>query len=275
MGLSHWLAGIAVAAAGGGDSLLLDTYSSAAVAYSLRKVRTAYSGSAIRVQRSNDDTEQDIGFDGSGNLDTSALASFVGSNTGYIVTWYDQSGNSNNATATGSTRPVIVSSGTLVELGSKPALSASSTQWVTLSSALAIASGQSGSYWMTYHKDASTSAILLTSSTNYMWYDDGADQYITNSKVINVGSAPYSTGTRYLHNCIMTYSSSAELFKNGTSIGSFSGSYGGASGMSTLPSIGTFRTAKLLMQEFVFWQSDQASNRSGIESNINDYWSIY
>jgi hypothetical protein len=43
--------------------LLLDLYPNAAVAYSLRKLRTAYSGSAIRVRRSVDNTEQDFGFD--------------------------------------------------------------------------------------------------------------------------------------------------------------------------------------------------------------------
>lgn len=29
------------------------------------------------------------------------------------------------------------------------------------------------------------------------------------------------------------------------------------------------------MQEFVLYASDQSSNRSGIETNINDYYSIY
>jgi hypothetical protein len=43
--------------------LLLDLYPNAAVAYSLRKLRDAYSGSAIRVRRSVDNTEQDFGFD--------------------------------------------------------------------------------------------------------------------------------------------------------------------------------------------------------------------
>jgi hypothetical protein len=43
--------------------LLLDTYPNAAVAYSLRKLRTAYSGSPIRVRRSVDNAEQDFGFD--------------------------------------------------------------------------------------------------------------------------------------------------------------------------------------------------------------------
>ena len=62
----------------GGSSLLLDTYTGAAAAYSLRKLRTAYSGSAIRVRRSSDNTEQDIGFTSNGDLDTSVLQTFVG-----------------------------------------------------------------------------------------------------------------------------------------------------------------------------------------------------
>ena len=58
------------------NGLLLDTYSGAAAAYSLRKLNTSYSGSAIRVRRSSDNTEQDIGFV-NGVLDTTALLDFV------------------------------------------------------------------------------------------------------------------------------------------------------------------------------------------------------
>jgi hypothetical protein len=60
--------------------LLLDTYSGAAAAYSLRKLRTTYTGNAITVRRSSDNTSTDIGFDGNGNLDTTSLLSFVGAN---------------------------------------------------------------------------------------------------------------------------------------------------------------------------------------------------
>ncbi len=58
--------------------LLLDLYPNASAAYSLRKLRNAYSGSAIKVRRSSDNAEQDIGFDVNGYLDTTALLSFVG-----------------------------------------------------------------------------------------------------------------------------------------------------------------------------------------------------
>lgn len=59
--------------------LLLDTYTGAAVAYSLRQLRTAYTGPAIRVRRSSDNAEQDINFV-NGDLDTQSLLDFVGYN---------------------------------------------------------------------------------------------------------------------------------------------------------------------------------------------------
>lgn len=76
------------------SSLLLDTYPAEA-AYSLRLLRTAYAGSAVRIRRSSDDTEQDIGFS-SGNFDATSFSSFIGGGSGYVVTWYDQSGNGHN-----------------------------------------------------------------------------------------------------------------------------------------------------------------------------------
>jgi hypothetical protein len=61
----------------GGFIGLLDLFPGAAAAYSLRKLRAAYSGSAVRVRRSSDNTEQDIGFTTQGELDTASLLSFV------------------------------------------------------------------------------------------------------------------------------------------------------------------------------------------------------
>lgn len=45
--------------------------------YSLRKLRNSYSGSAIRVRRSYDNAETDIGFASNGVLDTTTLQSFI------------------------------------------------------------------------------------------------------------------------------------------------------------------------------------------------------
>ena len=102
---------------------LLDTYTGAAAAYSLRKLRSAYTGYAIKVRRSSDNTEQDIGFSSTFGLDTSSLTSFCGSGNGFVTTWYDQSGNGRNATqTTAANQPQIVSSGSVITLNSKPTM---------------------------------------------------------------------------------------------------------------------------------------------------------
>lgn len=104
-------------------SLLLDLYPSAAAAYSVRLLRTLYTGNAIRVRRSSDNAEQNIGFTALGNLDTSALTSFCGSGNGFVTTWYDQSGNANNAVqTTAANQPKIVNSGSVINVNSKPCL---------------------------------------------------------------------------------------------------------------------------------------------------------
>jgi hypothetical protein len=76
------------------DGRLLDKLSvPAAGAYGLRKLRSAYTGAAIEVRRSSDNTTAKIGFAENGDLDVAALLKFVGKDSGFIKTWHDQSGN--------------------------------------------------------------------------------------------------------------------------------------------------------------------------------------
>jgi hypothetical protein len=104
------------------NGFILDTYSGAAAAYSVRKLRSGYTGSAIRVRRLSDNTEQDIGFV-DGELDTASLTTFCSATDGFVTTWYDQSGNSNNATQiTATSQPQIVSSGSVLLENGKAAI---------------------------------------------------------------------------------------------------------------------------------------------------------
>ena len=104
----------------GGDSFtgLLDTYSGAAAAYSLRQLSSTYSGDAIVVRRASDNTTQAIGFVNN-ELDTTSLESFCSGTDGFVTTWYDQSGNGYDAAqTTAGSQPKIVSSGsTILENG--------------------------------------------------------------------------------------------------------------------------------------------------------------
>ncbi len=106
------------------SNLLLDVYTNAAVAYSLRKLRTAYTGNCIRVRRSSDNAEQDIGFTSSGDLDTAALKTFTGSNSGFVTTWYNQGDSSGRdvSQSAAANQPRIVNAGVVDRQNGKVAM---------------------------------------------------------------------------------------------------------------------------------------------------------
>ena len=98
-----------------GTALLLDSVTAYA-AWSLRKLSSVHTY-AIRVRRSSDNAEQDIGF-ANGVLDTSSLLTFCGAGSGYIVKKYDATGNNRDwieETTTRQTR--IVNSGVVDATG--------------------------------------------------------------------------------------------------------------------------------------------------------------
>ena len=75
---------------------------------SLKLWNPDYVGNCIRIRRSSDSAELDIGFS-SGFVDETAMTDHCGTGDGFIVTWYDQSGNSYNATqgAAGSQAQIV------------------------------------------------------------------------------------------------------------------------------------------------------------------------
>src|SRR5690606_18773525 len=106
--------GVSVGGGGGAQPFVgpYDGVPSIAAAYGMRRLLSDYTGPLIRLRRDSDNTEQDIGYTASGDLDTAALASWLGEANGYITTWYDQSGNANHATQpTAAAQPRYVTSG--------------------------------------------------------------------------------------------------------------------------------------------------------------------
>lgn len=103
---------------------IVDEVSGNTWSFSTRQLSTSATNS-IRVRRSSDNTEQDIGFS-SGLLDTTSLLSFVGTSGtdyGYVVKYYDQSGNNYDMTQTSAAdQPTIVSGGTIIEQNNQPTL---------------------------------------------------------------------------------------------------------------------------------------------------------
>ena len=127
------------------ELLLLEEYPGAAAAYSLRLLDNTYTGDSIRVRRASDNAEQDIGFDANGDLDTETLLAHCNNSKGYVKTWYDQSGNGNDATQTTTAdQPMIVDTRTNLVDNSEgiSAFGGGATQ--TLASSEADPNGSSG-----------------------------------------------------------------------------------------------------------------------------------
>ena len=95
---------------------VLDIYTTAKAGWGFRLLDSDYAGNCIKVRRSSDDAELDIGFS-NGYLDETALLTFAGAGDAFVVTWYDQSGNSNHATqATPANQPQIIDDGDFIVL---------------------------------------------------------------------------------------------------------------------------------------------------------------
>ncbi len=105
----------------GGFKGVLDLiFAIASVAYGLRRLSRFWTGAAIRVMRTSDNSELDIGFIGE-DLDVVTLLAFVGLANGEVVIWYDQSGNGRHAVSTtAGLRPRIVVNGVLQTQNGKP-----------------------------------------------------------------------------------------------------------------------------------------------------------
>ena len=89
---------------------LLDIFTNSVGAWSVRKVRTLYTGYCMEVY--NGTSYSDISFDSNGDLDVSAIASHCGTNDGFVSKLYDQSGNSYTASQTDSAKMPKIYDGT-------------------------------------------------------------------------------------------------------------------------------------------------------------------
>jgi hypothetical protein len=123
---------------GGGSSdttYILDTITGDAAAYGLRLLHTAYTGPLVTIRRSTDNTLLSIYPTATGEFDATSFSTFIGAGTGYIVTWYDQSGGGWNATqATAANQPQLILSGQ----NGKPVLSFDGTDYLDIAGTSAL-----------------------------------------------------------------------------------------------------------------------------------------
>jgi hypothetical protein len=268
---------------------LLDTYSGAAVAYSAaRRLATAYTGSLIRVRRSSDNAEQDIGYTAGNILDESALTTFVGANNGFVTTWYDQSGNGNNAVqSTAANQPQIVSSGvvnTQAGLSSgKPCLSFDgSNDFFDLTSLVTTANytsfvvakrtGSSQGQWITQKPGSGGTrpyAAVIYPATGFTYMST-----YNSSTQLSAGNGTFSS-TAYI---LLTsrWGSTQDIYVNNSALSTSSGTdTNSGTGFDVIGRRTTGEYSNVNNTELILYASDKLSDVTGISNNINTFYSIY
>jgi len=258
-------------------TLLLDTYTGSAAAYSLRKLRTAYTGDAVEVY--NGSSYADIGFDGSGELDTTALASHCGSNDGFVSKWYDQSGNSNTAvqTATGSMPKIYDGTTGVVTENGKPTITAYAGG--TVRTLLATVSSDN----LHTNNEFTQVAVFEAASNGHVYLNSFAITFphwrVRQGGTTNSTAATPTALTGGNNSFVQTL---GFLSRSGNSVESYENNVLAINGTDTA-SITTYNAIVGIgrvrydgnVQELIIWNSDQSSNRTNIEDNINTFYNIY
>ena len=254
---------------------LLSTYTGAAAAYSVRQLANT-AALSMRVRRDNDDAEQDFGFDANGDLDTAAIATFVGSgNNGYVSKWYDQSGNGNDAAqSTNGSQPQIYNGSAVITENGKPAVDFANDQ---LDTTISLTSNQTIATVVTSHLVGIET--LFSSAGGVGMGRSGSNAFYQSSTSGDADNwyGSYTTDNQELH----------FVFRDGTtaanSFGRINQTEAALNINGTGDISGTFKIGQLqfsgyswdgFVQELIFWDN-QSSNKTAIETDINNYFSIY
>lgn len=147
-------------------SIPLDGFPTPAAAFSTRRLLSSYTGPAMRVRRGSDWAEVDVGFDAAGDLDTATMLAHVGANDGFVVTWYDQSGNERNVTQiTAANQPRVVNAGIVETMGGKPTIKQTSSLTILVGPHATITGVTAATVVCTFAQESSRAAPFRISST--------------------------------------------------------------------------------------------------------------
>ena len=252
---------------------LLDQYTGAAAGYSLRRL-SVNTTNVVRVRRSVDNAEAD--FNPTEITDGTLLA-WVGntaSDNGFVTTWYDQAGSNDATQATAANQPKIVDAGVLVTENGKPAVDFDGVDDFLKNTTISI------SQPITHFTTAKLKTIAGLNricdggfnSTRHSLYVNGDFFYFAG---LNLTQGVLENTNQNLH-YFLANDTNSEAGINGlvATVGSAGTSDLGGLTMAARWD-GIIQFGDLLYQEHIIYSSDQSANRTGIETNINNYYNIY
>lgn len=286
---------------------LLDQYGGAAAAYSLRNLSVYNTDPVVRVRRSSDNTEQDFTAT---QVTDGTLTTFCGAGDGFVRTWYDQSANSNQATqSTVSLQPRIVNSGVLETVNGEPAIYTNLNTttnfglvaningfqslpnlsvFAQITPVNASTADQFDNFGVFTFGDPTTSNALMIADATGLLSGETIVIYFNNGTSRRLGSSTYAraSNTQSLFSSFHLATGTG-LYVNGGQI-SLNLTLGMTTSTPAAPKNTGYVSDNLVllapnsnsgrptrMQEFIFYPSDQSTNRAAIEANINAHYSIF
>ena len=278
---------------GGGGSTPLPI--SNLFAYSFRRVVPTATVS-FRVRRSSDNAEQDIGFVGN-DLDIASLTSFVGANNGFVTKIYEQNGVGIDLTQTVATGQFqIVVSGVVNTMNGKPScITGTSNAKYMLTTSLFNPSVVNGVSIFSVTKPITHLGGSFAVDFLYSVGDGSASRFLESGIAGSAGNptsysqgilnplssitTPYTSGTKLQGHLIK--SGNNKYYQNNVLVGSNTTSLVTPSinqrlvvnGISWTP--GSVASSNQYFSEILIYNSDETSNLTTIQNNINTYYSIY
>ena len=274
------------ASSGGAFSGLLDDYPDAAAAYSLRLLKSDYTGALVEIRRDSDNDIKSFYSDSNNELSLSSedgsgtsLSSWITTDNGFVRTWNDQSGNSIDfIQATTSEQPKIITSGAFTLESGKPVMTFDGTDdyfTATLSAASTNAYHSLANYKaLSVPTVGSTTIGSEGSNDKRYWYRDTTDSRIRNGGA-SEGVFTYLSSNSLVQ-IIYDGTTTVDVYENNSALQT-----GSISGSSSTEEIwigewaSTGRPMNFSLSEFIDWQDDDDSRVSGVKTNQNDYFSIY
>jgi len=259
-------------------SFLLDDFTGAAGAWSLRRLRAGYTGAAIRVRRTSDSAELDIGFTGLGTLDTPALEAWAAGTNALVTTWYDQTTNGRNAIqATAANQPRIVNIGVVTRGNNgQPAVDfLAGDQKLVIPAFITISASSNYSVYSAVQIDAavSTQSRVLGLDTSFQSFLEMGQ--LTNEKLYDLQDVTIVSGTPAGMHIYENYvlEGTTSNYYDGVSTGGAATTRVETSSQLTIGgSSAAARSIDGRISEVVIYASNQTANRSGIYDNMNGWY---